>query len=207
MNVCQCPLAAALPTIPAAGCASDFGQIQKIIFQRIYSSGTTKNKFSAQGKITVLASWTPLKTATDGTKVVVSPYVEAPTADGGDAITFGGGNETLGGIEKVIGRNPVTMTFALRQYKQSIIKALKQMQCETELGVYFVNERGQILALAGATADDYFPIPIRSLFVGDLKLNGFDTPDENMMSFGLVPDWSDDAEIVTPTDFNALIDL
>ena len=207
MSICQCPLSTALPTIPSQGCAKDFGQIQKIVFQRLHKTGATKNSFTSTAQIEKLASWTTLKTASDGSKIAITPYVEAPTPDGGDPVTFGGGNDTLGGITKIIGRNPVGMTFALRQVDQSIIKALKAMQCETDLGVFFLNGDGQILALKDASAaSTYYPIPIQSLFVGDLKLNGLSSPDDNALQFALAPNWSDDAEIVTP-EFNPLTDL
>lgn len=189
-------------------CAQDFGQIQKIAFQRIYSAAGTRNSFTEAAAITAKASWTAKTAAADGTKIVVTPYVEAPTPDGGDAITYGGGNDSLGGVETIVGRNPVNMSFALRQYPQSIVKALKEMQCEANLGVFFFNDKGQILAQQDETTPTtYYPIPIRSLFVGDLMLNGLETPDENALSFSLLPGYSDDVAIVTPADFNPLLDL
>lgn len=208
MSVCSCPAAASIPTIGQMECAQDFGQIQKIAFQRIYSAGTTRNSFTSTADIKLLASWQALLTSTSGTKVAVTPYVENPTPDGGDAITYGGGNETLGGVTKVIGRNPVNMTFSLRQFPQSIIKALKELQCEVGLGVYLFNANGQILAQQDPeTATTYYPIPIQSLFVGDLMLNGLETPDENALSFSFAPNYSDNLAVVTPTDFNPLLDL
>jgi hypothetical protein len=208
MSVCSCPAAASIPTIGQMECAQDFGQIQKIAFQRIYSAGTTRNSFTSTADIKLLASWQALLTSTSGTKVAVTPYVENPTPDGGDAITYGGGNDTLGGVTKVIGRNPVNMTFALRQFPQSIIKALKELQCEVGLGVYLFNANGQILAQQDPeTATTYYPIPIQSLFVGDLMLNGLETPDENALSFSFAPNYSDNLAVVTPTDFNPLLDL
>lgn len=207
MSACSCPAGAAIPSVPNSGCPQDFGQIQKIIFQRIFASGTTKNSMT-QANAKLLATWTALFAATNGTKAVITPYVEAPASDGGDAITYGGGNDTVGGVTKVIGRNPVNMTFALRQIVQSIAKALKALMCEGELGVYLVNGDGQIMGLGdGASTPNLYPIPITSLFVGDLKLNGLDTPDDNALSFSFKPNWSDDAVIITPTDFNPLTDL
>lgn len=207
MSICSCPAGASLPSVPNADCPQDFGQIQKIIFQRIFKEGTTKNSFTTEKPIEKLASWTPLMSASDGTKAVITPYVEAPTSDGGDAITFGGGNDTLGGVTKIIGRNPVNMTFAIRQMSQDVIKALKNLQCEDALGVYLVNADGQILALKDTSVvTTFYPIPIRSLFVGDLMLHGLDTPDENALSFSFAPNWSDDAVVVSPA-FNPLTDL
>lgn len=213
MPICSCPASASLPSVPNATCPQDFGQIQKLIFQRIFKEGTIKNSFykttgeeAVDNRIILLASWTPLMSAEDGSKAVITPYVEAPTNDGGDAITYGGGNDTLGGVTEIIGRNPINMTFALRKQKQAIIKALKGLQCEQALGVYLVNEAGQIMAIKGEAADTYYPIPVQSLFVSDLKLNGLETPDENTLSFSFKPNWSDNAEVVTP-EFNPLTDL
>ena len=205
MSMCSCPAGAALPTVPNASCPQDFGQVQKIIFQRIFKTAGTKNSFTQTASIKQLSSWSALFSANDGTKSVITPYVEAPTSDGGDAITFGGGNDTVGGTTKVIGRNPVNMSFVMRQMTQDVIKALKGLQCEDELGVYLVNGDGQILALSSAE-NTYTPIPIRSLFISDLKLMGLDNPDENALSFSFLPNWSDDAKVVTP-DFNPLTDL
>lgn len=205
MSMCSCPAGAALPQIPNASCPQDWGQTQKIIFQRIFKTAGTKNSFTQSASIKELSSWTTLFAASDGTKCVITPYVEAPTADGGDAITFGGGNDTVGGTTKVIGRNPVNMSFVMRQMTQDVIKALKGLQCEDELGVYLVNGDGQILALSPSD-NTYYPIPIRSLFISDLKLMGLDNPDENALSFSFLPNWSDDAKVVTP-EFNPLTDL
>lgn len=205
MSACQCPAGASIPSVPNASCPQDFGQIQKIIFQRIFSTGTTKNSMT-KADAALLASWTALFSATDGTKAVITPYVEAPSSDGGDAITYGGGNDTLGGVTKVIGTNPTNMTFAMRQIVQSIAKALKALMCELNLGVYFVNGSGQIMGNEVSTGN-FGPIPIQTLFVGDLKLNGLETPDENALSFSLPANWSDDIAIITPSDFNPLTDL
>ena len=205
MSMCSCPAGAALPAVPNASCPQNWGQTQKIIFQRIFKTAGTKNSFTQSASIKQLSSWSALFSASDGTKCVITPYVEAPTADGGDAITFGGGNDTVGGTTKVIGRNPVNMSFVMRQMTQDVIKALKGLQCEDELGVYLVNGDGQILALSSSD-NEYTPIPIRSLFVSDLKLMGLDNPDENALSFSFLPNWSDDAKVVTP-EFNPLTDL
>jgi len=213
MPTCTCPAATALTSIDKLTCNQDFGQIQKMAFQRIYSTGTTRNSFVGSGTplaptITTLAAWQALLTATAGTKIVVTPYVENPTPDGGDAITFGGGNQTLGGIVKTIGRNPINMTFDLRQFPQSIIKEMKALQCEVELGVYLFNADGKIAAIQDETTPTtYYPIPIRNLFVGDLMLNGLETPDSNTLSFAFPPNYSDNLAVVTPTDFNPLLDL
>lgn len=208
--LCTCPAATALTTIPAVTCAESFGQIQKVAFQRLTASGA-KNKFDSTASILLKASWSALLTANDSTKIVVSPYIQAPTAEAGEARTFGGGNETLGGVEEVIGRNPTPFTGVLRKMPQSVIKIMKELQCESysdNLGVYLFDENGAIGAIQdGTTPTTYYPIPVRSLFVGDKTLGGLEAPDSNAISWSFLPNWSDNLAIVMPTDFNPLTDL
>lgn len=208
--ICKCPAAAALPDVPAITCAETFGQIQKVAFQRLTKDDGTKNSFTSAAAITLLASWTPKLSAADSTKIVVSPYIQAPTAEAGAARTFGGGNETLGGVEDIIGREPTPFTGVIRKAPQAVIKALKEMQCESwsdNLGVFLFDENGAIGAIEdGTTAGTYYPVPIRSLFIGDKTLGGLEAPDSNAIQWSFLPNWSDDLVIIAP-DFNPLTDL
>lgn len=205
--ICTCPVGTALTSVPVSSCPESLGQVQKVIFQRIYSSGSTKNELTA-ASILLKATWTPLLTANDGTKVVVSPYLNAPTSEAGAAKTYGSGNEVLGGMELIIGREPSSFTASILQSPQSTIKALKDIMCEN-VGVYLVDENGKIAAIADniTTPTKYYPIPIASFFVGDKMLGGYDAPDSNAISWKFKPNWSDYLKFITPTDFNPLTDL
>jgi hypothetical protein len=209
--ICKCPAGTALPDIPVSNCPESFGQIQKVAFQRLYKSNGEKNSFKTDAGIEKKASWTPLLSADDDTKIVISPYIQAPTAEAGAARTFGGGNETLGGVEEVIGREPTQFTAVLRRVPQKIIKALKQLQCESDsqnLGVYLFDENGNIGALQDETkVTTYYPIPIRSLFFSDKTLGGLEAPDSNNVQWSFLPNWSDDLAFIVPEDFNPLTDL
>ena len=208
--ICKCPAAAALPDVPAITCAETFGQVQKVAFQRLTKTDGSKNSFTKAAAITLLASWTPKLSAADDTKIVVSPYIQAPTAEAGAARTFGGGNETLGGVEDIIGREPTPFTGVIRKAPQAVIKALKEMQCESwsdNLGVFIFDENGAIGAIEDETTPGtYYPIPIRSLFIGDKTLGGLEAPDSNAIQWSFLPNWSDDLAIIAPA-FNPLTDL
>lgn len=209
--ICKCPAGTALPDIPVSNCPESFGQIQKVAFQRLYKSTGEKNSFKTDAGIEKKASWTPLLSADDDTKIVISPYIQAPTAEAGAARTFGGGNETLGGVEEIVGREPTPFTGVMRKLPQKIIKALKELQCEScgdNLGVYLFDENGAIGAIQDAkTATTHYPIPIRSLFIGDKTLGGYEAPDSNNIQWVFLPNWSDDLAIIVPEDFNPLTDL
>ena len=214
--VCQCPAAAALTTIPAVTCPENFGQIQKVAFQRLRQADGTRNAMVGSGTplaptITLKATWTALLAAANGTKVVVSPYINAPADSGGDARRSSGGNDDLGGISEVLGGNPVQFDGQLRSVPQSVIKAMKDLMCEANagnLGVFLFDENGKIQALQDKTTPTtYYPIPIRSLFIGSLIHGNFDAKDSNAISWQYPDNYSDDIAIVTPSDFNPLTDL
>ncbi|MFZ4705539.1 MAG: BACON domain-containing protein [Bacteroidales bacterium] len=195
MIICICPLGAMLPDIPTSECPVNFGQIQKIIIQR-------KGQPTG-GDPTLLATWTALMAAIDDTKAVISPFISAPVLEPGAEKTYGGGNATIGGIPLVIGRDPSKFTSELLMASQETIKALKDIQCDS-IQVYLVNEVGQIGCLLDPITGLYKGIPVRSFFVGDLKLGGFEEPDKNVLQFYFEPNWSDDFLAVVPSDFDAL---
>ena len=205
--ICECPVGASLGDITIDDCPQDLGQVQKIAFQRQYETGTTKNSIADP---TILASWTPLLSAIDGTKVVSTPYLNAPETEVGAPRTYGGGNETLGGNEIIIGREATAFTAKLLSQPQKTIEEMKAYMCEV-VGVWLFDENGNI----GCLVDDvdtptaYYPIPLvaRSLFVGDKMLGGYENPDENGIQWRFPQNWSDKFVIVKPTDFNPLTDL
>ena len=208
--VCQCPAAASLTTIPNVACAENFGQIQKVAFQRLVKADGTKNSFTSTASMLLKASWTALLAATDGSKVVVSPYINAPADGGGDARMSSGGNDDLGGVPEVLGGEPVQFTGKIRAVSQTVIKAMKSLQCEAKagnLGVFLFDENGNIEAIKGETGGTYYPIPIRALFIGSKIHGNYDAKDSNAISWYYPDNYSDDLAIVVPTDFNPLTDL
>ena len=212
--ICKCPAAAAIPTIPVANCVESFGQIQKVAFQRLVKENGTKNAFDSAAEvkkdIKAIASWTSFISANDSTKIAISPYIQAPTAEGGAPRTYGGGNDTLGGVEEIIGREATPFTGVIRKSPQYIIKALKELQCESwadNLGVFLFDENGAIGAIKDkAVATKFYPIPIRALFIGDKTLGGLEAHDSNAIQWSFLPNWSDDLIVLAP-GFNPLTDL
>lgn len=203
---CGCPAGAHIADLDIAQCKESMGQVQKVAFQRVYKTAGTLNSVDDPTK---KASWSTLFSAADGTKMVVSPYIQNPNTEPGAARTFGGGNQTLGGIEIIIGREPTTFAGIIYQESQKTIAQMKQYMCE-EVGVWLVDEYGNI----GCVVDDvdeptkYMPIPIGKLFIGDKKLGGFEEPDSNSIEWSFYPNWSDKFMIIKrdTLDFNPLSD-
>lgn len=203
---CGCPVGKHLNDLTIDECKESFGQIQKVIFARIFSSTGVKNSLP-EATITKKATMTPLFAASDGTKLIISPYIQNPTTEPGEARTFGGGNQTLGGIEIVIGREPTTFTGVFYQENQATIKTLKTYSCE-KIGVFLIDENGNI----GAVSEDstnFSPIPVDKFFVGDKNLGGYEEPDSNTISWSFYPNWSDNLVMIKSDtlDYNPLTDL
>lgn len=204
---CGCPAGAHLADLEIAECKESLGQIQKILIQRVYKSTGELNKIEA-ATIKAKAQMTPLMSAADGTKIIVSPYIQNPTTEPGAARTFGGGNQTLNGIEIVIGREPTTFSGVIYQESQNVIKTMKQYSCE-KIGVYLIDENGNIGCLSDDDGTNYMPIPIDKFFIGDKKLGGFEEPDSNTIEWSFYPNWSDNLVILKSSefDYNPLSDL
>lgn len=204
---CGCPAGAHLADLDIVECKESLGQIQKVIIQRVYSSAGEKNAieaadFKAKEQMAALAA------AADGTKIIISPYIQNPTTEPGAARVFGGGNQTLGGIEIVIGREPTTFSGIIYQESQATIKTMKEYSCEN-VGVYLIDENGNIGALTEDDGVSYMPIPVGKFFVGDKKLGGFEEPDSNAIEWNFFPNWSDNLVIIKASEmnYNPLTDL
>lgn len=204
---CTCPKTTELTTIPESDCPFDMGQIQKYGFQR------RGHEFvDATNNVRALASWQPLLTANDATKVVVTPFIGAdPVVVAGDAITTGGGdNSTLNGIERVEGVNPANATAMFKSLSSAQEKAMQALGCEeNDLVTYFFLEGGNIAVSSPTVATTNVGFDIQSFFLSDRNANGFGQSDTHSMSFYLPSGWSNDLVIIkrADLDFNPLTQL
>jgi len=167
--LCGCPLASELPDIPLASCPEDFGQIQKIIFQRrLNGSALNSSTPTGAGSLELEATWQTLLDASDDTKAVISPILESPETEPGGPVTFGGGNQTRDGIPLIVGREATTFEGVFYRQRQDTIEARKSYSCE-DVGVFLVDEFGRYGCLVDSISSptEAYPIPVVSLFVGD----------------------------------------
>jgi len=123
MSNCNCPLPSALTDIAATGCPFNLGQLQRVIITRSASSIFPATVASSDPA--VLATWTPLLTAADDTKVVKTPLIGGnPAIVGGSAITQGGNdNSTLNGEVEVTGTESSVFTADFKDLEPAITKS------------------------------------------------------------------------------------
>lgn len=206
-NLCGV-LESELTDIPS-GCLN-MGQVQKLAFRRRFSSGTTKNKFViASANPNAAASWTTPLTASDGTKITISPTVHNPQNEAGQVVTFGSGNEVAGGVPIVMGIDPGKFTCKIYSPTPAQEEALRSYIGE-DLTVTFITESGNMYMTADANTSptDALGIPVQQFMVYDRMMGGRNAPDEITIEFYLPAGWASKLyQVIPATGFNPLTDL
>lgn len=183
----------------------NLGEIQRIGFQRIFSTGSTKNTFSTTDGL-LQTNWDTAIAADDGTKITLSPLLY-----GENKITVGDPREddvALGGIPEIVGSSPTAFSAQIKKEHQKWITRMKTYASEN-IGVWLFDEHGQV----GCIVDDqdtpttYWPIPVKGFFVSDVETGNYATLQKNNLMFKFLPNWSDDFVTFVPTDFNPVSDL
>lgn len=210
MGNCKCPKATTLTDIPMQNCDVDLEQLQKFGFQRDgFKFNNTLVSPEVPTDITKKADWLVLKSATDDTKVVFTPLIGGdPVITSGDPILNGGGdNSTLNGVEELLGTNPSTFTGVFKSLSSTVKKALSELECETNLVVFPINQNGKIIANKIAEGI-YTGFPIQGFHITDRTNNGFGTKDTFRVRFTLPARWDDNLVILDPENgFRPLVDL
>lgn len=198
---------AELTDIPS-GCLN-LGQVQKLLFRRRYSTGTTVNKFViADANPNVSASWTTPLAATNSTKITVSPTIAAPVFEPGSPVTYGSGNEVPGGIPILMNVDPGKFSCRILKPTSAQIEALRTYIGE-DLTVMFATESQRVYfeANANTSPTDVWGIPIQQFMVYDRVVGGRNEPDYVTVEFYLPAGWADKLYECIPTNFNPLTDL
>jgi len=204
-----CGSSAASLTAISNGCLQ-IGEVRKLIFQRKYSSGTTLNELTiASANPNLIASWTPLLTAVNGTKAIVTPFeIDNPVFEPGQVYEEGGPGETAGGIPKFVGFGPGKFTCKVTARVSKTIEELRKLYGE-DLTVHLINGFGRIIMSADANSS---PTKARGIDIKELKVSGrqgdaINTRGFNTLEFYLPDGWDNVLYEVTPSDFNALTGL
>jgi hypothetical protein len=178
-------------------CPTDVGQIQKLIFWR------RGNEIADVATMILAATWTSLKAATDSTKAVVSPFIDAPVFEVGDFVEEGSGNEVRDGIPHIMGSGNTKFTCKVYSPSSAVMREFKDLMCES-LDVILVNENGFFVHHLDS-ASDVQGFPIYNLGVKDRYIGGFQASDYFDVVFYLRPNWADNLTITDPTaNFSAL---
>ena len=203
---CNCPAPTTLTEIIAELCGVNLKQIQRLGFQRRQSGFPFTD-----ATIVDLAEWQTFLTATNDTKIVVTPLIGGdPVIEAGDKITTGGGdNSTLNGVEELEGVNPSNFSAVFKSLSSVTETQIKKLICEKNLVVYLFLQGGNIACVSAdpsTATGGRNGFNCESVFLSDRNNAGFGTKDTFNFSFALPAGWSENLIVVKP-NFNPLTDL
>lgn len=204
-----CPVGAQPGDIVVDSCPFRISQIQKLILQRKFSDNVSTRNSMTVANAALLATWSTLLSATDHTKVQITPYISNPETVPGEAIKIGGNtNETVDGIPIVTALSPTAFTALLRDLSAASKASLKAWFGEN-MGVYFVTNNSKIIGQTDSVTSPtvLYNIPIEQFIINDRKVGGLVDTDTNAIGFDLKPGWDDTLLQITPSDFDPLIAL
>jgi hypothetical protein len=195
-----CPPPTALASVPTQACPERYDQIVRFAIQRKQTTASfTTTTLLAE------ATWTPLLSAVNSTKVIMTPLIPNVVIPAGEVLKEGGNdNTTINGIPKLAGLPFVPVTAQLQDANSAVRKALRALASEsaifpgfTNLWIYPINRFGQIIGKKDGT--DVLGIPVYNFVVGDVGTEGLNKNNIANVSFDLAPGWSDDVEVFTPS--------
>lgn len=201
----SCTRPTALTAISKFVCALHFGQINTLLVQR--GQGNTPS-FATEAELQTLAKWTPLLTATDNTKVIVTPEFPGFNVPGSEPqYADENSNNSIDGLGYFTGFNSVKAGAKFVGIPSDIRSQLSLISEESRPGLdpgttaYLVTGDGRIIYKKPA-GGSISGVPFTNFYVGSLNLQGFKTLNENAFGFNLDGEWDKDLYITTPT-FNA----
>lgn len=197
----QCPIATALPTISNPDCPAIYGNVSAIALQLVQASPSFTST-----SIALSATWTPLLASTTATGIRIVPCNNFETTPG-EAITEGGNDQTtLRGRPKLKGGGFSTAAYMMQGVTHAFAKAVADLTKfsalagqKTKLRAFLLTDENNIIS-----SDDYNGIEIFNHFVQDLKKGGsFRAEDNYSVSFGMDYGWSFTAK-TTAASFDVL---
>lgn len=206
MDLFACPPAAALANVPSLTCPIRWEQVQKILFRRI-----TGRAALTTATALLSATITPLLSATDNTKLLISPFLSNIVFPPNEILKEGGNdNTTLNGVPQLRGLGFVNVTGTLKNASAAQAAALGAITAETavqpgqtNIEAFFVNKDGKIIA-TNPSSTTVVGFPIYNWILTDVSSEGFGKDNVYNLSFDLAPGWSDKHLMLTPTDYSAL---
>jgi hypothetical protein len=192
---CNCDELLVLPNQADTTCPVDFDQVVRVAFQLKQPA----ESFDTGDPITDVDSWTALLTASDDTKIVLSPALAnlvIPASEG--AFSGENSNESVNGLGYYLGENNIRVTAEAHSISQATADALEKLSCfsdvalgSSKLTAYMFTRR--IRGKAGVIAkeldtDEHAGIEIFNFRISSVGAEGYQAKNKYMISFDMQPD-------------------
>jgi hypothetical protein len=153
--------------------------------------------------INVASSWSALFAASDVTKIQATPLFSDTEVTPTDTIEVGGDdNTTPDGVPVVVGETSADFSALFKDVPSAVLKQIKGFACESNTGVFLIDERQAVLVQAVYDPTDdsillgYDPTEISNIFVGSIQFGGRTDQNSSNFKFKLKPAWDDNLTVV-----------
>lgn len=204
MLACSCPQTT-IDTVPFDPCEDIFSKAARMYIQ-VHDDANNLFVNGANG-IELESSWTARTTATDDTKIVVTPRLEEVTFNTVDRLED---SENFDGAPFYITSGPQLVTAVMRNVTPAQFDALKNLECRNQaLSFYMVDKNNKIGARQ--IGNDHAGIIISPKTFGLLdpeRAGGLVDQFKVTVGFYLPSGWYSSFDIVTPeTGFTPLTEI
>jgi hypothetical protein len=171
-----------------------------LIFQRAQEEPS----FATEAELKTLAAWTPLLTASDDTKVQITPEFSGLTLPGSEPqFAEQNTNNSIDGNGYFTGYNSVQPKGNFTGLPSAIRKQLAAYEDESRPGLD-PGLTAFILLNDGRLVYDYKDevisgIPLTNFYMASLNTEGFKSLNQNAFGFSLDGQWDTDIQVATPT--------
>ncbi len=202
-----CPNPATLASAPNPSCPVRFDQIQKMAIRRIGGRATVTT-----ATILLAATITPLLSATDDTKLLISPWLLDLKIPNSEPLKEGGNdNTTINGVPRLTGLGFASVSFMLENVEAATAQAMRALASEsansvpgtTNIEGFFITKDGRLI-LDNPSGTTAYGFKLHNFVISDVGSEGLNKPNTFKGSFDLEPLWSKTFKVVTPTDWNPL---
>lgn len=195
-----CPLPTALATVTDSACPLRLDQIVALGIKRKGATAAFTTTGSASTLITTSAAWTTLTSATDSTKLILTPaFAEFVIPESEPVIEGENDNSTIGGLGLAYAGPPVRGMGKLLNKQSAQITILKGFMKEfsnfTSIRgeVFFINRFGQVFCNSSGFGFDF-----TNFTVGGRSSEGYNKPDKNGIGLTLPYGWDNDMQAYVP---------
>ena len=205
-DLLTCPKPTYLANTPNPTCPVRWDQILKLGIRRINGRATLTTS-----TILLSATVTPLLTAVDDTKLLITPNIKNIVIPNAEPIKEGGNdNTTFNGMPELRGLGIVQVTGAyMDNVDDTTAVALRALASESSLNgdsniEMFPITRFAKGVLINPSTTIAYGIKIYNFVVSDVSSEGYNKPNRYYISWDMEGGWSAGVKMFTPTDYNLL---
>jgi hypothetical protein len=191
-----CPTTAGvLSTVPAASCINTLDQTLRIAFQFKQATPSFISASTGAGSFALQASWTPLLSASNATKIILTPLLVGLTIPQTEVLEDTNENN-IEGLPQMLGFNYSVVTAQIFDADPAVIDAIRnnvttqssQIAGITSIWGYLIGRNQRVSGVASGA--NLAGIPMYNVTISDVGSEGLRKKNIHNLRFVIPAEWS-----------------